>query len=60
MSFQAKKTNKQTNKQTKDRVEKQKNLDRSKCHHYSFCAVTQGETGVYIPTGMSEVAKRSI
>ena len=58
MSFQAKK---QTNKQTKkDRVEKQKTSDGSKGHHYSFCAVTQEETGVYIPTGMSEVAKRSI
>lgn len=48
ISFQAEKKQ-QTNKETKDRVEKQTNMNGSKGHQYSFCAVTQGETGDYMP-----------
>ncbi len=41
------------------KTEEQTNMNRGKGHHYSFCAVTQWETGVYMPREMSEVAKRS-
>ena len=52
MSFQA------LGEKTK-KTEEQTNMNGGKGHHYSFCAVTQGETGVYMPREMSEVAKRS-